>query len=726
MSDLPPIVGINIRSEASSKSARLGLLPRQAHISVKNRKGDWGQIDRIIKGEIAPVRPSEAVAPAAATGWVYLPELDAGPKQPPVLGDVVVPETPIPINAGALLGHMGEYQQYVDAQAVPRRGIRPLLHLEVFAGDDLPEFIAQSRRYAGLQKEGSGTLFVAEAGAHLRHPAEPDGLLEADAVLMELKDSGLSPWAKVQRCTLRIMDFSALGAYSTQDKSYANFKDAQFTGFFIGATAQERTQSAQVSKEKRYNRRELRFPIGLPFWVLRKDLKSPPAGGMKTWTRSPLRLDGPRGSAVGMARILTRADLEKTELYHRALDEDGNSWWRISARAEAAGMLGHGWVCEQGHDKVGWRSPWMWPGFETLEESGVEPVDLFTASLLKLGVLRKEEVQQFQMRADKVEKSALIRKLHEQLDTDRNGHISKAEMLAASRQPMLLQALSRLIVRYESEWGGSDEKWNALDPLMLDGTPEWQAEKIRIGKLRWWAEVAGKVKGFPAKPDVYHLHPIGLLSNFHSPKIEAGAEEHDDGVVRKSGPEWHSKFMFSRSLSDLVEPFQGNVRKFIEALVAGGVAVNITNTLRPPQRSYLMYYAREVASGRLTPDRVPAFEPRNGDAKVNIDWQHIGEDGKPSAQDARAAAVRMDRKYNAAEAIGRAYSSNHNGGMALDMGFSPDWGVGKVVLMADGTSRTILGKRDLIDVGASYGVKHWDFAQKKRKADKPHWSVTGD
>ena len=77
----------------------------------------------------------------------------------------------------------------------------------------------------------------------------------------------------------------------------------------------------------------------------------------------------------------------------------------------------------------------MWPGFETLEESGVEPVDLFTASLLKLGALRKEEVQQFQMRADKVEKSVLIRKLHEQLDTDRSGHISKAEMLAASRQP---------------------------------------------------------------------------------------------------------------------------------------------------------------------------------------------------------------------------------------------------------------------------------------------------
>lgn len=723
MSDLQPVIGINIRSEASGRSARLGLLPRQAHISVKNRKGDWGQIDRIIKGEIAPVRPGEPVAPAAAHGWVYLPEMDAGPKQPPKLGEVVVPETPIPINAGALIGHMGEYQQYVDAQAVPRRGIRPLLHLEVFAGDELPDFIAQSRRYASLQKEGSETLFVVDAGAHLRHPAEPDGLLPAGTMLMELKDSGLSPWVKVQRCELRIMDRASLGTYSAQDKNYANFKEAQYTGFFIGATAQERTQSATVAKEKGYNRRELKFPIAMPFWVLRKGLESPPAGGMKTWTRAPLRLDGPRGSAVGMVRIFSRADLERTKLQYRALDEDGNGWWRISTRAETPGMLAHGWVCEKGHDKVGWKSPWMWPGFETLEESGAEPVDLFTASLLKLGALRKEEVQQFQMRADKVEKSVLIRKLHEQLDTNRNGHISKAEMLAASRQPMLLQALSRLIVRYESEWGGADDKWNALDPLMLDGTPEWQAEKIRIGQLRWWADVAGKVNGFPTKPDVYHLHPIGILSNFHSPlRVQ---ESNDDGVVHKSGADWHSKFPASRSIADLVEPFQSNVRRFVAALEAGGVKVTISNTLRPPQRSYLMYYAKEISDG-LSPDKVPPFEPQNGDAPVRIDWLHLNELGQPDMAKAKEAARLMHRLYRTQDAVAKPYRSNHNRGDAIDMRFDPGWGLGKTVVDASGASVLIGGKRGIISVGHSFGVVHWNHAGEKRKKDDPHWSATGN
>ena len=62
---------------------------------------------------------------------------------------------------------------------------------------------------------------------------------------------------------------------------------------------------------------------------------------------------------------------------------------------------------------------------------------------------------------------------------------------------------------------------------------------------------------------------------------------------------WVDRFMPSKSISDLKQPFQSNVTKFFAALTAGGVKYNINTTLRPPQRSYLMYYAREVASGRL-------------------------------------------------------------------------------------------------------------------------------
>jgi len=52
-----PIIGLNIRKEANGKSARIGLLPRGARITVKNRGEKWAQIDRILEGQIAPVRP---------------------------------------------------------------------------------------------------------------------------------------------------------------------------------------------------------------------------------------------------------------------------------------------------------------------------------------------------------------------------------------------------------------------------------------------------------------------------------------------------------------------------------------------------------------------------------------------------------------------------------------------------------------------------------------------
>ena len=280
-------------------------------------------------------------------------------------------------------------------------------------------------------------------------------------------------------------------------------------------------------------------------------------------------------------------------------------------------------------------------------------------------------------------------------------------------------------MRYESEWGGTNEKWDALDPLMLDGTPEWQAEKIRIAKLRWWSEVAAKVDGFPLKPDVYHLHPIGLLSNFHTPKAVAGKTEEDDGVVRKSGPEWHSKFMYSESLSDLNEPFQGNVRRFIAALKEGGVRAVISNTYRPVQRSYIMYYAKEISKGAISPEDVPAFVPGEGELPVNIDWQHLNESGEPDIKAAVSAAKAMVVKYKLFNAVGKPRKSNHNSREAIDMSFVPGWGAGKEVVDANGVRVVISGKQGIMRVGFSYGVVHWDYYGKKPVDDDPHWSVSG-
>jgi D-alanyl-D-alanine dipeptidase len=421
--------------------------------------------------------------------------------------------------------------------------------------------------------------------------------------------------------------------------------------------------------------------------------------------------------------------LEKIPAEQRAHDAEGKSWWEVVVRGQAQGAAIRGWVCEEGMQGVSWQSPWAWPGFDIAEEGDIQPVDLIASWLIKLGASRAEEYRDHKMRADKVDRSELLKQIYQQLDTDNDGHLTKQELLAAAKQPLLAEALSHLIVRYESEWGGDDAKWNELDPLMLDGTPEWAAEKLRIMKLRWWSEVAPRVPGFPKSPEVFHIHPIGLLNNFFSPLPAANkavtAAKTAQPSDRKSGAHWHSYFPQSADIADLKEPFQSNVRSFITAMKDAGVAVNINTTLRPPQRSYLMYYAREIASGNLAPKDVPAFEPQNGDQPVDIDWEHRDASGKPDPDAAKKGASALDSAYGAEGAIGKPYRSNHNGGEAIDMRFIPDWAIGKSVAKKSGDKVDVTSKQDLIDIGASYDVLHWNYAGAKPKKDNPHWSKTG-
>lgn len=194
----------------------------------------------------------------------------------------------------------------------------------------------------------------------------------------------------------------------------------------------------------------------------------------------------------------------------------------------------------------------------------------------------------------------------------------------------------------------------------------------------------------------------------------------------KSGKQWVSRFMPSKSINDLRSPFRENVESFLLALKSAGASVTINTTLRPAQRSYLMYYARQIVTKAIAPDKVPEFVPKNGDAKVAIDWSHRDQSGKPNLNSALAAAKEMDSAYGAAGAIGKPYRSNHNGGKAVDMKISPNWAIGKAVAEKSGTKRLIKSKRDIVEVAATYGVLHWTFSGPRSKEDDPHWSETGN
>src|SRR6516165_9395294 len=118
-----------------------------------------------------------------------------------------------------------------------------------------------------------------------------------------------------------------------------------------------------------------------------------------------------------------------------------------------------------------------------------------------------------------------------------------------------------------------------------------------------------------------------------------------------SGPEWVVKFPTSRSVDDLTEPFRGKVRDFLTALKNAAATVTIADTLRRPERAYLMHFSFAVARENADPASVPAK------AAVDIQWVH------PTARASRDAAETMVQGYGIV--FKPALNSRHTEGNAI-------------------------------------------------------------
>lgn len=219
-------------------------------------------------------------------------------------------------------------------------------------------------------------------------------------------------------------------------------------------------------------------------------------------------------SASGQPRTLTKAELSRFDESQKAVDGQGFTWWQVDV-GDANGRAVRGWVREKGHPKTGWKSPWDWPGFVTEAETA-GPADLMRCQLHRLDAAQNaQEANEFKTAAARVSEGPLLTQLREILDAQdqKDGLISSQDLRKALQQPWLAERLGKLIIRHESEWVGTAAKWDAMDELMLDGLPDWQAEKQRIEKLKIWDGLQS-VEGFPASSNVYHFHPVGTIGNF--------------------------------------------------------------------------------------------------------------------------------------------------------------------------------------------------------------------
>jgi D-alanyl-D-alanine dipeptidase len=177
---------------------------------------------------------------------------------------------------------------------------------------------------------------------------------------------------------------------------------------------------------------------------------------------------------------------------------------------------------------------------------------------------------------------------------------------------------------------------------------------------------------------------------------------------------WVSKFPTSRKIDDLAPPFRTKVKKFLTALQAAGATVSIADTLRPPERAYLMHFSFAIAREGLNPASVPA-QPG-----VDIQWVHPDKPGTPSGSASKKAAEQMVQAYGIVFKPAR--QSRHTEGQAIDMSIA--WLGDLVIAKPNGTTITVTSaprtgdNASLQQVGSSYGVI-------KLVTDPPHWSTDG-
>ncbi|MFL9929606.1 muramidase [Paraburkholderia sp. RL18-103-BIB-C] len=490
-----PQTGIRICDSPSGSV--IGLLPRSGELTIiGNATKGWAQIATIMKG--APVAAVAGRTPdlRAVTGWINLDELDVE-IDPKPLDTVVVLDTPFKVGAGDVVGYLGEYQNSSEASMLPPKPVRPLLHVEVFTGAQINDFISKSKERAKELPDSGKTLLEIQEGAKLVKPndSQSNPLLAGLTLAPAKGDPGKGRWAKVQPTRI-----AAQSSAQGHGQGHGHPHPASST------------------------------LVGTPLWVERKYAGKVASATVQTWAEFPLQLANVTGSAVAFQQVFSRAQLDEIRETDKAIDDKGGAqWWSIEA-GDDSGRTIVGWVCEKGHPDTLWQSPWAWPGFDTVDTTATPLIDMYRRNLFEKKQLLDGEEKEFGPVAATVNAGAFIGKLEKaaKRQGDGKGNVKAADLKRALMDPWLAEAISHLIFRYESEWGGDMSKWEALSRLMGDAKHIWQTELERIKKLQWWDKMKA-VKGFPASPDVWHIHAIGLVGNF----FKSGSSL--DELIRKIG-----------------------------------------------------------------------------------------------------------------------------------------------------------------------------------------------
>ncbi|RQT46517.1 cell wall hydrolase [Burkholderia cepacia] len=411
------------------------------------------------------------------------------------------------------------------------------MHHEIIVGPELRAFLEKSRAAAAKATPQQKTLLRVVPDAQLHNPvlAPPqagllpvntivalDGTPPDDALYVKVKSTGGMQWidrkAKLptgakEANLFRLNDgavYTAADIVRVPRQGTVGQPGAtRFRGVFVGAASQT------------------------PVWITKDAytaLVSVQGGKLLTadlaqgWESFPLTFaaNGPKNGAQPqhVSRLMlqqSRPDKQiPTELLKVfALDEAGNAWWQVQLKT--GGTTAIGWVGEVGHAGVSLHSPHEWVDFKLIES---KPTTAAYGSYFA-DFKQMEEFQRGRLGLKDADLDVPLREVRALLDANHDGQLTLAEVKAAQRDRDTIYQLSRVILRYPSEWKADKKAWDAYDALIPPSSKMvWESEKTRIVQLVWWENVAGKAKDFPVDSSVFHIHPVSLVEIFNWPDFD--------------------------------------------------------------------------------------------------------------------------------------------------------------------------------------------------------------
>lgn len=503
------VTGMNIR-DADGKL--VGFAPRGVKLKLGEpdpaRKAYY-QIQEVVEGTTDPVDVvGRYIYKGTATSGEGLEPLN----EPHAKGSVHIMSDPADIKAGDLIGHLGQYQRHLDMDSMAEcASHRPLAQIDVFAGEGLKNFIDRGHIRDAQLDASRKTLLHIKSDARLVQPSEPDiELLGNEMVAVaDAESSADAGWVSGRRGKTSVVDERPSG-FVAATRTYG---DGRIFLAAVSAAGEEITldELNALSDSSTHPRRKLLTPTGGEVWVERStvDVRGSVSISSRAWSSFPLQVANAQGDAVAHSRVIPVNSAESM-----VTEADGTRWFQIDAGTTSGGMV-RGWARESGHPNVELCSPWAWPGFELFDVGELEPRELFARELASSGRAPPQERRDLEGSVRNIEQSPLFNALGRTIDTDDNQKVTPLELRRALNTPWLAQSLSRLVIRYPSEWSDRSDRWDRIDKLIEDPVlqEDWKHEKERIKSLLIWPDVAGQ-HDFPPHPTVHHLHPVGFIENF--------------------------------------------------------------------------------------------------------------------------------------------------------------------------------------------------------------------